>query len=346
MLRIACAGLVSLLCVSCSSAPPPPQTKIFDVRVAPVVAQTNLVTVAGVGTVHLRRETALAFTTAGRIARVSVNEGDRVSAGQMLATLDTTNVDAQLDAANAEQARAASELNRSTKLFKQGWVTRTRVDNARAAYRAAVSASRVRQFATSTARIAAPSGGVILARSAEPSQVVDAGTPILVLGEESSGYVLRVPVPDREAARLKDGAAAVVRIASLGNLTVTGFIVQIGGRADPGTGTFEVEISLPQTGGLRSGQIGQAEIVTNDQANGGSLSVPPAAVFAVRAGEGFVYVVPDGSDRAQLRKVTVTDARDGGLIVTKGVSAGEWVVVSGVDRLTDQAKIKPVRTRQ
>lgn len=343
MVRHMLIGFALLATAACSSAPPKAESGIFDVRVVQVGSAKAAVTLGAVGTVHLRRETTLGFTSGGRIARIAVNEGDRVAKGQVLAALDLTTVNAQLDAARAEQVRTAAELKRSTTLFEQGWVTKARLDNARAAHDSAIATSRVRQFATDTARIVAPGNGVVLARLAEPSQTVDAGTPVLVVGDESAGYILRLPVPDRDAARLRPGAPAKVRIASLGDAEINAFIVEIGGRADPATGTFDVEVALPPLPGLRSGQVGSAELIVSDQTGATSLLVPPAALFSPRAGEGFVYVVPDGSDRVALRKVTVAEARDGGLIVTGGLSPGEWVVVSKLDRIANKARINPVR---
>ncbi len=343
MPRFVLIAIAALAIAACSSPPPKAEPKIFDVRIAQVGSQKSAVTISGTGTVRLRRETSLAFTSAGRIARLAVNEGDRVAKGQLLAALDMTTVNAQLDAARAEQTRTAGELKRATALFEQGWVTKAYLENARAAYESSMAASRVRQFATDTARIVAPNNGVVLARTAEPSQTVDAGTPILVLGDESAGYVLRIPVPDRDAARLRPGAPAKVRIASLGDAALDAVIVEIGGRADPVTGTFDVEIALPATPGLRSGQVGSAELIVSDSTGPASLLVPPAALFSPRAGEGFVYVVPQGSKRVALRKVTIAEARDGGVIVTGGLKAGEWVVVSNLDRLADKAQVNPIR---
>ena len=335
-----------LLCLALGACSKPAQQvagKSLDVRIAQVGSHTGLVTLGGVGTVHLRRETTLAFTSPGRIARISVNEGDRVGRGQLLALLDTTTVDAQYQAAAADQVRTAAELRRSSSLFKQGWVTAGRVESARAANEAALAALRGRRFAAETARIVAPGGGVVLARPAEPAQTVDAGTPVLIVGDESAGYVLRLPVSDRDAARLRTGAPATVKIAALGDAAIAATISQIGGRADPATGTFEVELALPSLPGLRSGQIGSAELVVQDQAGDAALLVPPAALFAPRAGEGFVYVVPTGGSRVALRKVIIGEARDGGLVVTQGLAPGEWVVVSNLDRLADGAEVRPAR---
>lgn len=343
MLRYLVQGLAILGIAACSSPPPKAETRVFDARVMQVGSRTAAVTLSAVGTVHLRRETSLAFTSPGRIARITVNEGDRVARGQLLAALDMTTVDAQLAAADAEQVRTAAELKRSAALLDKGWVTKARVDNARAAYQSAVASSQVRRFAANTARIVAPGSGVVLARPAEPAQTVDAGTPVLIVGDESAGYVLRLPVPDRDAARLRSGAPASVRIAALGDGLLSGVITQIGGRADPATGTFAVEVSLPAVPGLRSGQIGSAELLVSDQSAGTALVVPPAALLAPRSGEAFVYVVPSGSKQVLLRKVTIGDARDGGVVVTGGLAAGEWVVVAGLDRLRDRMTINPVR---
>lgn len=343
MLRYLVQGLAILAIAACSSPPPKAESRVFDVRVVPVGTKTAAVTLSAVGTVHLRRETSLAFTSPGRIARITVSEGDRVARGQVLAALDMTTVDAQLAAADAEQVRTAAELKRTAALLDKGWVTKARVDNARAAYQSAVATSRVRRFAANTARIVAPGSGVVLARPAEPSQTVDAGTPVLIVGDESAGYVLRLPVPDRDAARLRSGASARVRIAALGDTLLSGTITQIGGRADPATGTFEVEVSLPAVPGLRSGQIGSAELLVSDQAAGSALVVPPAALLAPRSGEAFVYVVPAGSKQVTLRKLSIADARDGGVVVTGGLAPGEWVVVSGLDRLSDRMMVNPVR---
>jgi multidrug efflux pump subunit AcrA (membrane-fusion protein) len=158
----------------------------------------------------------------------------------------------------AEQVRADAELKRSSILLKDGWVTQPRVDSARAAADAARATVKARRFATDTARILAPSSGVVLARAAEPSQVVDAGTPVVVLGEQSGGFVLRVPLNDRDTAHVAKGAPATILFEGIGQDVFRGQIIEVGGRAQPGTGAFEIEIAVPRDPRLRSGLIGTA----------------------------------------------------------------------------------------
>lgn len=331
------------LLAGCTNADPKPEPAAAPpaVRIASVGAEQQAVTIRGVGTVSLRREASLGFTSAGRIALLNVNEGDSVRPGQVLAALDTTTVAADLARARAERERAAAEFRRSSNLMAQGWITRPRLENAQASLQAADASVSAARFQATNATIVSPGGGIVLARLAEPGQVVAAGTPVLVIGEAASGYVLRVPLSDRDAARLVEGVPAQVTLAALGNQPITGRVIEIAGRGDRATGTFAVEIALPADQRLRSGQIGEAVITAATQTVT-ALTVPAAAVFAPRAGEGFVYVFNRATRRVQLRRVTIADATDGGIEVTGGLSRGELIATSRVDRLKDGQQIAPI----
>ncbi len=316
------------------AAPPP-----LDVRVATVGATSAADNITAAGTVALRRETSLGFTSDGRIARLTVNEGDRVRAGQLLAALDPTTTAANLASAQAERERASREYERSRTLLEQGWVPKARVDSAEAALRSAEAQVRSAGFQTGNSRIVAPGSGIILSRLAEPGQVVAAGTPVLVLGEASSGMVLRLAVPDRDAAQLRPGTPAAVEIGALPGETLTGRIIEIAGRADRSTGTFLVEVGLPADERLRSGQIGSARMIAQGAAVT-ELAVPPQAVFAARAGQGFVYVI-DGN-RVRVRRVALAETSDTSIRIASGLRAGERVAVSGIDRLRDGQAIRVI----
>lgn len=336
------APLLLLMLAACSAAGEKPgETSLPTVRVAQVTARTSPQMVETAGTVALREETLLAFTSPGRIARILVNEGDRVRRGQVLAVLDTTPVSASLDMAVAEQTRARAELRRLEPLMAKGWITRPRYEAAVAAAQSADAAVQARRFSLDTARIVAASDGTIMARSAEPGQVVAEGMPVLVLGKANSGYVLRAPLSDRELVRVKQGAPAQVLLEALEGEPLVGTVMELGGRADRATGTFQIEISLPTDSRLRSGLIGRATIAV-DPATGSAtgLSVPPLAIFGARAGEGFVYLL--GQDnRVRLRKVRIGRADDRGVEVLAGLAPGDRVAISGLDQLQDGAEIRP-----
>ena len=344
MQRARLTALVMTLAVAACSKPladPAAAPDVPDVRVATIGATSAAAEVTGVGSVALRREAQLGFTSAGRIARIAVNEGDRVRRGQLLAALDTTTVRADLARAGAERDRAAAEYKRSEALMAQGWITRLRMDNAKASLEAADAAVAQARFQTNNAVIVAPGPGTVLARLAEPGQVVAAGTPVLNVGDEASGYVLRVPLSDRDAARLTMGAPARVTLAALGGATMTGTVIEIGGRADKTTGTFIAEIRLPDDPRLKSGEIGDA-VITATGTPDRQLAVPAEAIFSARAGTGFAYVLDPARQVVHLRQVSIGEATDAGIRVLGGLNPGERVVTTRVDRLKDGMTVRVI----
>ena len=338
-LRIALFALVLAACGK--QATPPTDTAPPQVRIAQVGGATTPEMINSTGTVAWRQETSLGFTSAGRIASVTVNEGDDVRPGQLLAALDSTTVAATVSAARAERDRAAAEYGRSARLLEQGWVTRPRVDNAKAALAVAEANLRSAGFQSRNAAIVAPGAGVVLARLTEPGQVVAAGTPVLVVGEASGGRVVRLPLADRDAARLRIGAPATIRVAAVDG-DLIGSVTEIAGRAERTTGTFVVEVALPNDSRLRAGQIGTVSIVASG-AGIEMLLVPPAAIFAPRAGQAFVYVVDPSTKRTKLRRVGIGEASDTTIRVTSGLRPGEWVATSRIDRLSDNMVVEPIR---
>lgn len=315
-----------------SEAPP------VAIRVANVVPTDSADTFRAAGTVRLRREIDLGFTTPGRIATIAVEEGDRVRKGQLLAALDTTTVGADLAAAAAERTRAQADLARARDLFAKGWVTRARLDTAEAAYRAAAAATSSAQFAARTARIVAPADGHILRRFAKVNQVVNAGTPVISFGDNRDGFVLRVPITDVQAAGIVRTGSVPIDIAALGPGPIAARIIEVAGRADDRTGTFAVELALPANPALRSGQIGHATLSVR-RSGPETMIVPSSAVFAARAGEAFVYVLDADGKRVKHRRIVTGPMNDQGVAVLAGLQAGERVAVTGISQLIDGSRV-------
>jgi len=342
-MRAFSALTATLLCVAgCSSEPKsatvPLAAAPLTVRVAEVVVANGQDSVSGTGTVRFRRETQLGFNTGGRLQRLTVREGDRVVPGQPLAALDAVPVSAAMASAAAEARRADADLRRMRGLAANGWVTRARLESAEASAQAAAAAVRARGFDARYATITASTQGVVLRRLAEPGQMMAVGTPVVTLGETASGFVLRVPLPDSEVTRLTIGSTAEVRLPALSPAPIAARVQEIAARGDDRTGTFQVELALPSVPGLRSGLVGDTRIAARPTAAVHGFIVPASAIFAARADEGFVYVVTQG--RVYARMVGVGAVSDAGISVTSGLRAGERVVTSGVDRLSEGASVK------
>lgn len=338
--RLIPAVLIPLV-AACGGTDPAPAPKPLRVSTFAVGQEAPLPAITAAGTAALRKEIPLGFTTPGQIARITVQEGDRVRRGQVLATLDMTSVGASLEAADAERDRAGAELNRLKQLYAQGWITKSRLEAAEAAARSASANVSARRFSLQTARVIAPADGIVLSRTAEPGQIIDAGMPVVTLGDSSSGFVLRTLLADRDAVRVRAGVTAQVRFDALPGEILSGQVIEVGGRSDRGTGAFTAEIALPADPRLRSGLVGRATISTPAAGASTRLVIPPTAIFAIRADEGFVYVV-DAQKRVKARQIALGPLTAAGAEVLGGLRQGEVIVLSGLDRLRDGAPVDPV----
>ncbi|MEP3189849.1 MAG: efflux RND transporter periplasmic adaptor subunit [Parasphingorhabdus sp.] len=302
--------------------------------------QNEIITTAG--TVRLRRETELGFTTSGQVASVRYEEGDRVKRGATLAALDNSTVSADLESAQAELDRAEAEFGRIKSLYADGWVTKARLEQAEAAMRAAKAQVNASGFASRTAHIHAPSNGIILSRNIDAGQIVTAGTTAIILGETDKGFVLKVPFADADASRVRVGMRAKVTISAISDSAIEAVVSEKDGRADERTGTFEVSFLLPANGRLRSGQLGTVDIeVTRD--NDGAIAIPASAIFGVRSGEGLVFVV-DKDKKVKTRNVIIGELNDDSLEISSGLAEGDVVVIRGTEKLQNGDVIKPIST--
>ncbi len=331
------------LAAACSKSDAPvraPEAEIVSVALATVGTAGTAAEFSATGTVRFKRETALSFNTNGRIATINVLEGQAVVAGQQLARLDPTGLDAANAAARAEAARANADLERLRKLSAQGWITRPRLEAAEAT--AAAARARVEQtgFDQRFSHIVAPTAGIVLRRHLEPGQIVAAGQPVVTIGEIASGYVLRVPLTDTDMARVRIGQRASVLLLALSPQPLFATVSEIGARSDDRTGTFQIELKLPATPGLRSGLIGRATLLGGAPLATGTLKVPATAIFAARADEGFVYRFDARTGTVKATMVGLGNISDGGVEIVSGLTAGEKVVRSGVDRLRDGQKVR------
>jgi membrane fusion protein (multidrug efflux system) len=339
--------VMALALAGCKAAAPAPAPRAepVPVRLVRVGADGGAVTTI-TGTVRHAEETPLAFAQPGRVRAVLVDVGDTVRAGQLLATLDTGPADANAVAAAEDARRAALDLTRLRTLADKGWVTRARLESAEAGAAAANARAAAARFDQRYARVHAPGPGVVLARTLDPGAIAAAGAPVLTLGDARGGLVVQLPLTDRQAAALRPGTPAELRLPALGPAPISGQLRRISGRGDPATGAFIGEIALPALPGLRSGMIGTVRIATGSIGGETAASrpvIPATAIFAARTEEAFVYVHDPRAGRVRARLVRIEAIGEAGITLSAGLKAGEAIVATGLDRLRDGAQVRVIR---
>jgi RND family efflux transporter MFP subunit len=282
------------------------------------------------GLLGYRREPALAFSAPGVISAIAVDSGDQVRRGQRLATLRRTSVGSNADEAALARANAERDLARTQELFERGFVSETRLEDARLAL----------ERARDSSVLTAPTDGVVLRRTAEPAQTIAAGAPVLVLGETGSGIVVRAPVASSDAARVRVGDSATVRVSELNSETRQGRVARVGAKGDDATGAFEVEVEIDAAEGLRSGMVAEVEIAAAGAgAEAAAILVPTMALFDARADQGIVFVV-DSQGIARRRAVRTAGVTQAGVLVVEGLSPGENVIAAGAAYVRDGEAVR------
>lgn len=329
-----------------NSEPPP--------RVTVVVPGATQVahTISATGTLAARREMPVGVAgEGGAIARVYVDAGDWVRAGQTLAMIDSSvqiqeaaQLRAQIAAARADAALGEAELKRAQALVSRGFVSRADVDRriaTRDAARARVAVAQA-QLGEVNARIGrlairAPAAGLVLTREVEPGQVVAPTAGVLFRLAKDGEMELRAKLAENDLARLSVGDSAQVRPVGSSE-TYSGRIWQVAPIISSTTRQGEARVALSYNKALRPGGFASTDLHT------GTTRAPLLPESAVQSDEqgNFVYVV--SADRKVVRRdVKIGDVTAKGLPILSGLTGKEQVVLSAGAFLSPGDEVIPIR---
>ena len=288
----------------------------------------------------------------GRVSAIRAEIGQNVAAGQVLASLDTSVMDAQVRAmaASVEEARASArlakaDLDRALPVAQSGALSRAELDRRRSALdtsnaRVKVMEAQHGEMRAKLARMAirAPSGGIVLERNVELGQIVGAGSQPLFKLAKNREIELRGQVAEQDMPQLKIGQSVRVSIAGV-DKTWTGRIWLLGATIDPQTRLGSVRVALPYDPMLRPGAFARARI---ESAAVQRPVVPQSAILADGKGT-FVYIIGDGN-KVERRNVRMGSASDAGVAITEGLNGREAVVISAGPFLRIGEEVDPVPT--
>ena len=294
------------------------------------------------GTVEARKSITITPDVGGKIARIYVQEGDRVSRGQILAELETEALRLQLKQAEAGTAVAEAGFNdalknkeRMDRLLKENAVSNQQHEKVQLAYEAAEAQRRQAQAALSLARHAldvsimrAPFDGIVSSKNAEVGDVIN---PMMGGLGPSSGVLtivdftqikIVVDVVQADVLRLHKGQTAFLAVSYAPAASFPGEITVVNPAADPMTKKFRVEVTADNLEGIvRPGTFGEIffEVTTHENA----LVVPQRAVME----NAYVFVIEN--NRAVKRPVSLGLENSHRVEILSGLTEGEWVIVEG-----------------
>ena len=349
-LPMAILGIAALV-AGCKGEAKVDEEVVRPVKVAVVEAAAAGRTLIYSGVVRPRIESPIGFRVAGKIVARTVNVGDRVKIGQVIARLDPTDLKLAEDSAKAAvvSARARRELandnlERAKVLLPKAIISQAAYDTRRNEVEAAASALESAQAqllqatnAVSYATLTADKAGTVTAVTAEPGQVVNAGQAVITLADAGE-IEIAIAVPEQDAASIKVGQRASISLWAGPRADTEGTIREIAGQADAASRTYAVRVSVkdpPLT--MRLGMTATVALRIDEQATG---MLVPLTALAEANGRPAVFVVDRESKMVRVVQVAIAATVDEGVRIATGLSAGDLVVTAGVQFLRDGMRVR------
>lgn len=329
--------------LGCSSSTPsetstPQVGQAIPVSLVPLQSATMSMSITGSGTFSTKDETLLSFKLGGIVAKVLVEEGDAVKAGQIVASLDLTEIQAGVRQSKLAYEKALRDHQRAARLYTDSVATLEQFENSKTALEIAEQQLNTANFNLAQSQIRATKNGFVLKKFVNPGQLVGSGTPILQINGAASGaWVLKVTLSDQQWSSIQMGDQAELTPAA-SSKWIPAKVTQKSQSADPVTGTYWVELSPESTKeiSLASGMFGKARIQPSQTVQG--WEVPFESVLDANGESGFVFVV-DGQIakkvKVQLGKITPNSIQ-----VLSGLENYKSLIVSGSAYLSDGSTIQ------
>lgn len=318
----------------------PIETDTITVHIEPVMAAGDTSRIRISGLLHTEDELRLSFKIGGVVAGVAVEEGQRVRQGQLLATLNATEIDAQLQLASIQLEKALRDNQRAENLYRDSVATLEQVQNSRTAVEAARETIKQVGFNRKHASITAPVDGFVIKRMSNPGEMISPGMPVVVIGALGGGskWVLKAGVSDRDWSSIQTGDRASVFFDAWAGRSFPAVVTTKALAADPMNGTFPVELRVdfgsekPATG-----MFGRAEVVPSVLRAG--FSIPYESLLEADGDKGHVFVT---NDRKTVRMVEVTIASltQQRVYILSGLEGHPYVVTAGSPYLKDGSYIR------
>ena len=347
--RIVAVALISAILAGCDK-PTPAASAARPVRTTTVERPVEGETISLTGQVRAKDQVNLAFRLDGRMIERPVSVGDVLTAGQVVARLDSQNqqnalqsAQANLASANAALTEARLTFSRQQDLLEHGWTPRAKFDEAQQALVAAQAQVdsaqaqvRIAQNQLSYTALSADAPGAITAVGAEAGEVVHAGQMVMQVARQG-GRDAVFDVPEELIRTGPRGPLVELVLTNDPQVRATGRVREVSPQADPTTRTFQVKVGItnpPEA--LRLGSTVTGRI---------KLSAPsgvqvPASALTEADGRPAVWVVDPQSKVVSLRNVDILRHDAASVVISEGLETGELVVTAGVQTLHPGQKVR------
>jgi multidrug efflux system membrane fusion protein len=338
------ALVVALLLTACGKKEQPAQQQSIDesavaVKLTPVQVGEYSLPIASSGLIATENESRLSFKIAGIVSKIYVKEGQSVTKGQLLASLDLTEINAQVSQAKNNVDKTKRDLERGQRLLKDSAATIEQLQNLQTAFQVADEAYRIASFNQQYATIRANQSGKVIRKLINEGELVSPGAPALIINAAAqNNWLVKIGLPDVDWVRVKLGDRVKVTTDAYPNTTFEGVVSTINEGADAISGLYQAEVKVnPGNKKLASGLFAKVQIIPAEKTK---LWIVPIEALVEGAGK-QAYVFVANTDQKTVRKVSVNIAYLEGTqaYLLNGVEEVREVITAGSAFLTENSTI-------
>ena len=295
------------------------------------------------GDVSTKQNVLIYPEMAGTLQKVYVKEGDRVSKGQLLATIDDGGMSSQLSQLKSQATLAKTTFERQERLWKQNIGSEIQYLQAKTNYESSENMVSQAQSQLGKSSIRAPFSGII------DNVIKDQGT-VVAPGQGSevfrlvnlSDMFIEVEVPETYLGSVVKGKEALVYFPVLGD-SITTKIRETGNFINPSNRSFEVEIPVPNKEGKIKPNL-TAKVNINDYTSENAILIPTSIISENAEGEQYVFVAeePNSENEAVVKRIIITTGKTQGakIEVLSGLEDGNLIIKEGARSVKDGQKVK------
>lgn len=314
--------------------------EIIAVKIAYPQPYSQVQTIKTSGQITAKNNTKYSFKIGGVVKSILVEEGDKISKGQKLATLYTDEIDAQVQQAELALSKAKRDEARIRTLYQDSIATLEAFQNTQTAMEVAERTLSQIQFNQKYTVIYASDNGYITDKFANIGEVVAPGSPLLISSDASNtkGYLLECGLTDREWVNVEVGDSCHIEIDAYPDKSFRGIVTSKSFRADPVSGAFRVELKmLNPEDELAIGMYGSAMINSRKSIEG--YTIPYSALILANGKEGQVNTV---NNEGQLKRnvVVISELMDDQVLISEGVDKDDRIVITNSAFLNSSSTIK------
>lgn len=314
---------------------------IISVKLADVSQANSTEAIKVSGLVGSLQEARLSFKTGGIIEKIYVKEGQNVRKGQLLATLNLTEINAQVQQASESVQKAERDLKRITNLYRDSVATLEQVQNLTTALSVAKQSFEIASYNQGYSKIYASNNGVIVKKLMNEGELAGPGTPVFFMNASGvNDWVIKVGIADKDWTRLRMGDRATVQLDAFPETIFTAVVSNLSQGADQSSGLYQAELQLNTQGKkIATGLFGNAQIMPSTIQK--HTSIPIDAVVEGNGDDASVYVVANGkAHKMPIRLVGIDNTR---AFVGTGLAGIMQVITDGSAYLVEGSKVKVVK---